>query len=335
MLLYSCCTFSGSSWEGPVTDHFDGEVFYNYESGDRGLMDLIAWQLTKDKGHWDDYYPITQSNIELDRVNDSDLTVTFINHSTVLLQYDGINILTDPIWSENAGPVSYAGPSRRRLPGLKFEDLPPIDLVVISHNHYDHLDENTVIELKEVFDPVFLVPIGNKLFMESLGIEKVIQMDWWDKYNLNGREIFFVPARHFSNRGLCDRNTALWGGYVFITKGGPVYFAGDTGYGIHFRQIRDTFGPMRFSMLPIGAFKPRWFMEPVHIGPSEAVKAHKILESAKSIGIHFGTFSQADDSDYDPVIGLWKALNDYGVIPRDFVPLDNGSAIKVLPLLKK
>jgi L-ascorbate metabolism protein UlaG (beta-lactamase superfamily) len=210
---------------------------------------------------------------------------------------------------------------------LRFEDLPQIDYVLISHNHYDHLDISTLIMLKENHNPVFIVPLGCRDLLSENGIDKVIELDWWDEYT--PAKITLVPARHFSMRGLSDGNNTLWAGFVLQTVGGPVYFAGDTGFGKHFEMIYKKFGPMRFSMIPIGAFSPRWFMSSVHISPDEAVKAHKILHSKKSMGIHFGTISQADDGQYEPIYYLKEALNKENIPSDEFIVLPEGDGLRI------
>ncbi len=226
-----------------------------------------------------------------------DLRVTFVNHATVLLQIAGVNVLTDPIWSRRASPLPFAGPRRRRPPGIRFVDLPPIDLVLISHNHYDHLDLPTLQALARSHAPRFITTLGNAALLQREGIEPVTEMDWWQEQPLpGGLRLTCVPAQHFSARGLCDRCRTLWCGFVLHGRGGPIYFAGDTGWGSHFSEIARRFGPPRLALLPIGSHLPRWFMRPVHLSPAEAVRAHQVLGAQASMAIHFGTFPMADDS---------------------------------------
>jgi L-ascorbate metabolism protein UlaG (beta-lactamase superfamily) len=238
-----------------------------------------------------------------------------VNHSTLLLQQQGSNILTDPIWSERASPLSWIGPRRRRAPGVSWEDLPPIDAVLISHNHYDHLDLPTLRRLAARGDSTFVVPARGARLLRSQNIGPVHELDWGESLSLPGCIVHSVPALHFSSRGLFDRNATLWCGYVIESqerKGcgarpqidpgtdraalRPVYFAGDTAFGNHFAQIREKFGSPRLALLPIGAYQPRWFMSPVHMAPDEAVRAHEILAAKTSIAIHHGTFQLADES---------------------------------------
>jgi L-ascorbate metabolism protein UlaG (beta-lactamase superfamily) len=224
---------------------------------------------------------------------------TLVNHSTILVQLPGCNILTDPVWSERASPFSWAGPRRHRKPGIAFDDLPPIDAVLISHNHYDHLDLPTVRRLARA-GPAFVVPngVGRLLHVES--IEPVVELDWGESAPLPGAMVHAVPALHFSSRGVLDRNRTLWCGYVIQTAERVIYFAADTGFGWHFAWVRDRFGPPDAALLPIGAYEPRWFMSPVHMAPDEALRAHEILQSRLSIAIHHGTFQLADESIDDP-----------------------------------
>lgn len=289
------------------SDHFDGKKFFNPGAPQaRGLTEVLRWKLTTRPTPWPKgLQPVTPSVPPA--VSDA-LRVTFINHSTVLIQVSGYNILTDPIWSERASPISLAGPKRHREPGVRWQDLPPIHLVLLSHNHYDHLDIPTVKRLAARDNPQFVVPLGLADLLRRNGAGKVIELDWWDEAEADGIQFSCVPAQHFSARGLTDRNRTLWCGYVVDTSAGPVYFAGDTGFGSHFAEVRQRKGAPRLALLPIGAYKPRWFMSPVHMSPADAVQAHGILQAQTSLAIHFGTFSMADDGMTEPVRDLQLAL---------------------------
>ncbi|MFC2131331.1 MBL fold metallo-hydrolase [Bacteroidota bacterium] len=321
-----CCTFSGSDYEGEVSDHFDGEEFFNQGNVEmKSGWDMLQWAFEREPGEWPDWIKSETGPPPPERVGIGELRITFVNHSTVLIQMDSLNILTDPVWSYRISPVDFAGPTRKRASGLKFEDLPPIDYVLVSHNHYDHMDIPTLEMLKEKHDPVFIVSLGNKAFMFDNGMKKTFEMDWWDEMIMGeDSKLTFVPAQHFSMRGICDRNKTLWGGFIIDSKGGPVYFAGDTGFGIHFEQIYNKFGSMRFSMLPIGAFVPKKFVAPVHTSPMEAVEAHKILKSQWSMGIHWGTFRQADDGLREPIEALKEALKKESLTSKDFSIFEHG-----------
>jgi L-ascorbate metabolism protein UlaG (beta-lactamase superfamily) len=247
-----------------------------------------------------------------------------VNHSTVLIQYAGTNILTDPIWSDRASPFSSLGPRRFAPPGIRFENLPQIHVVLLSHNHYDHLDLPTLRRLAAGHSPRFVVPLGLEKLLSRHGIRTEREMDWWD----TAGPITCVPAHHFSARSISDRNRTLWCGYWITTPAGPVYFAADTAFGPQFEEIRNRLGRPRLALLPIGAYKPEWFMGPVHMTPAEAVKAHSVLAPERSMAIHWGTFQLADDGKDEPVNDLRQALSGDPSLPP-FDALENGSAIEV------
>jgi L-ascorbate metabolism protein UlaG (beta-lactamase superfamily) len=289
--------FSAPRYEGPVTDHFDGTRFQNIEPVPHSTGAFVKWMATREQGPWPDFVAAEPGPRPSQRVERDELRVTFINHATILIQFDGVNVLTDPIWSERTSPVSFAGPRRRRPPGIRFEDLPPLDAVLISHNHYDHMDTPTLQRLSKGDPPPVYVGLGNDRFLELASIGPAIPLDWWESRPLpNGMRVWSVPAQHFSARGTMDRDANLWCGFVLESAGGDaVYFAGDTGDGPHFEMIAERFPRIRLAILPIGAFLPRWFMAPVHIGPEEAIRAHRTLGAARSMVMHFGTFPLGDD----------------------------------------
>ncbi|MBM4375663.1 MAG: MBL fold metallo-hydrolase [Deltaproteobacteria bacterium] len=299
--LAGCCAFSGPRHVGAPNDHFDGARFVNRdptrmpEAGE-----MMRWAATREKGPWPSAPWLAPGPRPVERVGRGELRVTWVGHATVLVQIDGLNLLTDPIWSERATPVDGVGPSRANPAGIRFEDLPPIDAVLVSHDHYDHLDMPTLLRLGERHHPRFVVGLGNRELLEDEGLERVTELDWWDRLELGrGAAVSMVPAQHFSMRGLCDRDATLWGGYVLTTRAGSVYFAGDTGAGTHFAAIRERFGPPRLALLPIGAYQPRWVMEAMHMGPADAVEAHRVLAARTSVAVHFDTFPLADDGHGD------------------------------------
>ncbi|MBI5324749.1 MAG: MBL fold metallo-hydrolase [Ignavibacteriae bacterium] len=299
------------------------------------LLIFISWDLIKfllftEKGDWDDWWNEKPGPKPEERVFGDSVVVTFVNHATFLIQTNGINILTDPIWSELASPVAFVGMERHRPPGIRFDDLPPIDIVLISHNHYDHLDIPTLKRLKEKFNPVFIVPLGNKELMLDDGLSNTIELDWWQEYFFKNKyKLTLVPARHFSMRGLTDRNISLWGAYIINTEIGPIYFAGDTGFGIHFKQIYDKFGQIRLAFLPIGPIEPRWFFGDVHLSANEAVEAHKILKAKTSIAIHWGTFSQGADDMLDAPREIKKLREKELKDPGEFIVPIHGRKIVI------
>lgn len=328
------CMFSAPKYRGPEgadphspKAHFDGKQFHNQQPTSHSFVSVLKWMKSRDRGPWPDYTDHPPAPPPPARVQGAEIRVTFVNHSTFLIQTAGLNILTDPIWSSRCSPVSWAGPKRVRPPGVRLEDLPPVDVILISHNHYDHLDAETIRALAKRDQPRIFAGLGNAALLKQLGASEARDMDWWDSDQVSPEvKISFVPAQHFSGRGLDDRDATLWGGFVIEGPGGPLYFAGDTGMGPHFQQIRDRFGPMAVSLIPIGAFRPVWFMSPVHIGPSEAVRAHQILSSAQSFGMHFGTFPLADDGESEPLEMLDRARVAAGITPARFRTLGFGQS---------
>jgi L-ascorbate metabolism protein UlaG (beta-lactamase superfamily) len=311
-------------YRGPLSDHFDGHRFHNHQDGWQSEGSFLKWQATKNPTKWPEWIEVAPGPKPPGRVEGATLRVTFVNHSTFLIQTAGLNILTDPIWSERCSPVPFAGPKRHRPPGLRFEDLPPIDAVLVSHNHYDHMDVATLRALRGVR---IYAPLGSAALLARHRVWNALDMEWWDSAHLGDAvSVTCVPSQHFCARGLSDRNATLWGGFVISTPHGHVYFAGDTGWGKHFEQIAERFGPMRLAMLPIGSYLPRWFMKPAHIDPAEAVDAHFVLRAKTSIAIHYGTFALGDDGEQEPLDDLRKALE---ARPANFVTLDHGIGFEV------
>jgi L-ascorbate metabolism protein UlaG (beta-lactamase superfamily) len=317
--------YAAPAYQGPVSDHFDGTRFHNRERSEHGFAAVLKWVANRQKGFWPDWIESSPGAPPPRRVEGA--RVTFINHSTVLLQVAGANILTDPIWSERTSPVDFAGPKRHRAPGIRLEDLPKIDAILISHNHYDHLDLPTLETLVRRDAPLILTPLGNRAFLQREGIAGSVDLDWWQSHRLtDGVTITMVPARHFSGRGLGDRDRTLWCGFVVVARGASYYFAGDTGYGDHFAEIGRRFAPIELSMLPIGAFLPRWFMAPVHTDPQQVVRAHRDLGARRSMAIHFGTFGLGDDGLEDPTRELAEAKKKAGLGDEEFWVLREGEA---------
>ncbi|MBK8396558.1 MAG: MBL fold metallo-hydrolase [Leptospiraceae bacterium] len=235
------------------------------------------------------------------RENKSKLSFTWIGHASVLIQLDGKNILTDPIWSERCSPISFIGPKRYTNPGLKIEDLPPIDIVIISHNHYDHLDIPTLKFLDNRDKPTFFVGLGNKELLTNEGLSNIVQLDWWDIRIEKNLKINFTPTQHFSGRGIFDRGESLWGSYVIEGKLESFYFAGDTGYFAGFKEIGKRFPNIDVAILPIGAYEPRWFMKPVHMNPEDTVLAFQDLGAKYLLPMHYHTFVLTDEALDEPL----------------------------------
>ncbi len=305
--------------------HFDGKRFYNPDAPQApGLLQALRWKLTSRPQPSPRFIPDVVPSTPPGRVEGGGLRTTLVNHSTVLLQQRGSNILTDPIWSERAGPLSLTGPRRRRKPGVSWEDLPSIDAVLISHNHYDHLDLPTLRRLAARGDSTFIVAAGGARLLRSENIGPVRELDWGESLSLPSGAIHCVPAMHFSSRGIFDRNKTLWCGYVIESAERLIYFAGDTAFGSHFAQIREKFGSPRLALLPIGAYEPRWFMSPVHMAPEEAVRAQEILAAETSIAIHHGTFQLADEGLDAPQKQLAARAPDCS-----FLALKNGESVDI------
>lgn len=228
----------------------------------------------------------------------SNPSVTWIGHATLLLRLGGLNVLTDPHFSERASPVGFAGPGRHHPPGVALRELPQVDVIVISHNHYDHLDAASVEALHARFGDAlrFLVPLGLRPWFERRGVTNVAEFDWWEETAVGGVRFTFTPAQHWSGRSLFDRNRTLWGGWAIRAPDANVYFAGDTGYSKDFREIGRRLGPFDFAAIPIGAYEPAWFMGPQHTDPAQALQIHRDVGARQSIGIHWGVFELADDA---------------------------------------
>jgi L-ascorbate metabolism protein UlaG (beta-lactamase superfamily) len=328
MLGFVLGACSNIGYNGPVSDHFDGKRFFNAGVDEVSLADLLKWQTTRDHGYWPKTVADKKAPKPVDHVGPGELVVTWVGHATLLVQFDGKNVLTDPVWSDTVGPISGFGPRRVREPGIAFEALPRIDAVVISHNHFDHLDLPTVQRLSAAYAPRVYVGLGNKTFLEEAGVKNVSELDWWQKDEATGLGITAVPVQHFSRRGLSDGMRALWAGYVLTGGKSAVYFAGDTGNGAHFAQVGERLGPMRAALLPIGAYLPRWFMHRQHISPSEAVAAAKALKAETSIAMHFDTFDLADEAYEQAPRELLSELRQSPDAPRFLVPTP-GVAITV------
>ena len=290
-----CCQFSGPRWHGRRTDHFDGEHFQNQVETHIGDLDVVRWRVNRHPGPWPKWAEVTPGPPPPER--SQELRVTFVNHATVLIQLEGVNLLTDPVFADVVGPTWYIGRERHRPPGIRFEDLPPIDAVLISHDHYDHLDMEALQRLHRKFNPRIYAGLGMRKLLYLSGVHNVIELDWFKWAPLRSLRVTGVPARHGCRRGACDRNARLWLGFLVRSRSGDVYFAGDTGAGPHFQQIRDRYGPPALALLPISPGLPHALFAPVHLDAHDAVWAARVLGARRSIPIHFGTFSQGDEGD--------------------------------------
>jgi L-ascorbate metabolism protein UlaG (beta-lactamase superfamily) len=258
--------------------------------------------------------------------NRSEPTLTWIGHATLLVQIGGVNLLTDPHFTERASPVGFAGPKRRVPPALSLAELPHIDAVVISHNHYDHLDAGTVRQLNRQAGgaPRFFVPLGLKAWFAQEGIDNVVELDWWEHIEHMGLDVHLVPVQHWSARTPWDRNRTLWGGWMVEHPSLRFFFAGDTGYSKDFADIRGRFGPIDLAAIPVGCYEPRWFMKANHVNPEESLQIHRDLGARRSVGIHWGTFRLTDERLDEPPQKLAQALAAAGVAQEEFFLMKHG-----------
>ena len=300
--------------------------------GEGSIRDLLKWQMEGKRARWPRRVENRNHPLPPRRVEGDALKATWVGHSTVLIQTAGLNILTDPFLSSRASPVPFAGPKRVRPAALTAETLPPIDLVLLSHNHYDHMDLPALRRIARRHAAHVVTPHGNARWVRraapGLGID---ELGWGDMLEHKGLRIHLTPALHWSKRGFFDANTALWGAFVVEAPGGPIYFAADTGFGTGstFAGVRERFGAPRLSLLPIGAYEPRWFMHPQHMNPEEAVKAHRLLESRASLAIHHGTIQLTDEAIDAPVAALADALAQHSVDPARFHVPDAGQTLDI------
>ena len=262
------------------------------------------------------------------------VAITFIGHASFLIRFaDGPTLLTDPIWSERCSPFSFAGPKRARAPGLDFDSLPPVDAVLLSHNHYDHCDIPTLKRLHRRFAPRIVTGLGNARLLAKHGMRDVVELDWWQQAPLpGGATATYLPARHVGARTLFDRGRTLWGGFAIQgPDGGRLYFTGDSAWGTHFEEIGHFAGPFDAALIPIGAYAPRWFMKQVHMDPEEAVRAFQALRTRQALAMHFGTFKLTQEAIDAPVLALAQALAAAGIPEEDFVVPGFGQTF-VVPL---
>ena len=311
--------------DGRLSDHFDGRHFFNQHAcAGRGWLHFLRWAVTARPRPWPRRIGNQARPAPPPRLAPRQLALTFINHITFLIQLPGLNILTDPVYSERVSPLRHIGPRRVRAPGLPFEALPPIDLVLISHDHYDHLDLDTLRRLEHAHRPLYLTGLGNCAVLRRAGLAQVRELDWWQHLELPRATVTLTPAQHWSGRGLFGRNRTLWGGFHVRTADCAVYFAGDTGYGAHFHDIRRRLGSADLALLPIGAYAPRWYEAPHHMDPDEAVRAHRDLAAQVSVATHFGCFRLSDEGFDEPLQELAAARRRHRLTERDFTALETG-----------
>jgi L-ascorbate metabolism protein UlaG (beta-lactamase superfamily) len=323
------------TYSGPLSDHFDGLTFFDPDgSPPKTLMQVLRWQLgRRDRAVWPEWAPSPHADAPPARVEGSKVRFSFVGHASWLIQTAGLNILVDPVWSERVSPFSFAGPKRRNDPGVAFEALPKIDVVLVSHGHYDHLDTATLSRLAATFGPRVITPLGNDVTMKEADSSiRAEAYDWKDRVELgNGLTATLVPTRHWTARGLFDRNKALWASFVLETPAGKLYIVCDSGYGdgTHFRRVADAHGPLRLAILPIGAYEPRWFMRDQHMDPSDAVKALADCGARQALAHHHGTFQLTDEAIDAPAIALARALDEARVPREKFAVLQPGQVFEI------
>ena len=289
-------------YSGPPSDHFDGLRFFNpdHPVADHGLRDLLRWRLNGQRTHWDTPAAVATT---VPQPHCQRPAVTMVGHASVLIQLGGLNLLVDPVWSERASPLRWLGPRRYTRPGIAFDDLPPIDAVLLTHNHYDHLDLHTLKRLQRYHAPQLITLLGNDVLVaRALPQMPATALDWWQSRDIGTIEVTATPALHWSSRSLSDRRMALWGGLYLRHGDFSCYVAGDTAYGTGwpFRQIRTRLGAPDLALLPIGAYAPRWFMQPQHMDAAEAVQALLDCGARQALGVHWGTFQLTDEGRLAP-----------------------------------
>jgi len=320
-------------YSGPVSDHFDGVRFFDPAGAPpRSRADLFRWMITRrlrgTRAKWPAWAPSPHADRPPARVAGAAWRISYVGHASWLVQTAGVNLLLDPVWSWRASPFARVGPKRVNDPGIAFADLPPIDVVLVSHAHYDHLDLATLSRLAAAHRPRVITPLGNDAIMRNHDASIAAEAYDWDQRVpiADGVAVTPVPTRHWSARNLSDRNMSLWASFVIEAPGGPLYFVADSGYGDggHFRRVRDRHGPPRLAILPIGAYEPRWFMREQHMNPAEAVQALADCGAEVALASHHGTFQLTDEAIDAPLRALADALNAAGIPSERFRALRPG-----------
>ena len=309
------------------SDHFDGTRFFNPTGAAGQPFSALPRLLRTPRAPWPTHVPVAAQRPPA--LDGATAVLTFVGHSTWLIQTARETLLTDPMYSRRAGPFNMFGPRRVRDAAVSFDDLPRITLVLLSHNHYDHCDVATLGRLSKKFDPLVVTPVGNGRLLHSIGFRRCEELDWWQQSKTAGLPITVTPAQHFSARHPFDRNRALWGGFMVEVGDTRLYFAGDSGYGPMFREIGQRLGPIDLALLPIGAYEPRWFMKDIHMNPAEAVQAHLDLGAKQSLGMHFGTFQLTTEAIDEPLRALSDARANHRISEGQFRTLEFGESFVV------
>jgi L-ascorbate metabolism protein UlaG (beta-lactamase superfamily) len=313
----------------PRSDHFNGKTFFNPgERSDRGLRDLIKWKLTSRAAAWPGRVEVAPGALP-PAPDPEGVAATWIGQSTFLLRAGGAAILTDPVYSDVAGPVPWLGPRRVTPPGLPLDATPRVDLVLLSHDHYDHCDLPSLRLLAGRDQPLAIAPLGHRALLSGAGMRRIVELDWWESHAAApGVEVTLVPALHWCRRRPFATNVRLWGGFMVRAGARLVYFAGDSGYNeCLFGEIGRRCGAPDLALIPIGAYEPRWFMKDAHMNPAEAVRVHQDVGARKSAAMHWGTFQLTDEGYDEPVRALAGALGAAGLSPGDFATPALGSTV--------
>ncbi len=313
----------------PVTDHFNGKTFFNPgRRADARLLDVLRWQFNRQRTPWPRWVEISPSPLPA-TPQDGGVAATWVNHSTFLLQTAQGSLLTDPVFSDRVGPVSWAGPRRVHAPGVAFGALPRIDVVLLSHDHYDHCDLPSLHRLAREHQPLFIAPLGHRALLAGAGATRIIELDWWQTHQpWAGFTVTLTPTQHWSRRSIGGTNRRLWGGFYLHTGTRRVWFLGDSGYDeTLFREIGRRCGAPDLALIPIGAYEPRWFMQAAHMNPEEAVRTHHDAGAQRSVAMHWGTFQLTDEGREEPAHALRQARNAAGLAGEKFLTLAPGESL--------
>jgi len=321
LLLIFCLIYFSTSIS------FAEERFSNSDGmkNEKSLSEVLKWSWSREEPKKE--FIKTNENINLNSLKDREHYALWIGHSTFLINNGDLTILTDPIFSERASPLNFAGPKRLIKPVIKIKDLPEVDVITISHNHYDHLDVNSLRKIQKKFPNVkILVPKGDLKLLKNYNLNNGFEFLWWEEIIFDNTKFIFTPAQHWSARGLRDRNKSLWGSWFIKNEDKNIFHAGDTGYSEDFIEIRNRLGAVDFAMIPIGAYDPQWFMSYSHVNPEEALNIAKDLDAKKSIGMHWGTFILTDEPVLEPRERLNKITNQtninfYTVTPGNIIEM--------------